>query len=635
MLRSEEGSGKVVNLQALFPGKLEELAPDRLAQELMRLFLVRTNLVPSFRFALGWRGVAPACDRGEGDGWTARIRGYQGVFGVRFKRPEWDDRWRGGIFHLAYFPRPEEDLLEKVSLAAAAVAHGEAYEKVIRAFTAYPDVTALFDIGRIHLAWGSAEGALALGLQARSRDRTRARDGLTVVSDGGSVPLIAPGGIDRDFPARAVADAFFETLAASVTFNLQTPPSHLAEAQGPGTEQWYDRDGAVWSHPAADCRDSILYLGYGMPADPSPPTALGQDEAFGLRWMRLEAATDRYAGALWRVAHRTQDIKSIDKQALGIDDRPTLIVLTGFLGAGKTSFLQHFIEHQVRMNRFVAVIQNEIGAVGLDGKLVAEDVAVTEMDEGCVCCSLIGNLKSAVGRLLSEFHPDIVVLETTGLANPFNLLEDLDELQEQVRFDSVTTVVDAAEAAATLDRYAVAQDQVRAADILLINKIDLVGEKVLEGLRARLAALNARATVVSATQGSFPPGLLYGTDPLETGDGASEASRRLRADHRPTHRRDGIQSFKCDLSTPLDRETFLNTITQKIPATVLRIKGILELCGHSTPFVFQYVGGRWDLSPFNNPNVQERFLVFIGADLDPDGLRADLLGDPSRGCGQA
>ena len=430
-----------------------------------------------------------------------------------------------------------------------------------------------------------------------------------------------------------MAYAFFETLAASVTFNLQSPPSHLAEADFACTEQCYDRDGATRLSPAADCRESVLYLGYGITArTPFPPrTAVrGQEGAACIPWTTV-AAAERYPDALWRVAHRTRDIiKGVDKQALGIDERPTLIVLTGFLGAGKTTFLQHFIEHQVRRNRFVAVIQNEIGEVGLDGKLVAEDVAVTEMDEGCVCCSLIGNLKLAIGRLLSEFQPDVIVLETTGLANPFNLLEDLQELQEQVRFDSVTTVVDAAGAMTTLDRFAVARDQVRAADILLINKIDLSKEEILDDLQRRLADLNPRATRVSAVRGNFPPGLLYGTDPLESEDEAFESPRRMTAAHRSTHKRDGIDCFKCDLEMPLDRERFLHNIAAKIPATVLRIKGILEFRGHSAPFVFQYVGGRWDLTPFANPHVKDRFLVFIGTGLDPARLRSEILANKGK-----
>ena len=131
-----------------------------------------------------------------------------------------------------------------------------------------------------------------------------------------------------------------------------------------------------------------------------------------------------------------RDNRTIDKKSLGIDERPPLIILSGFLGAGKTSFLQHFIEYQTQCSRFVAVI----GEVGLDGKLL--DDTITEIDEGCVCCSLVGNLKRAVNGILSSFQPDYIILETTGAANPLNLLDEIVELEAQVRYDCTVTVVD-------------------------------------------------------------------------------------------------------------------------------------------------------------------------------------------------
>jgi len=613
-----------MNFIDLYPGDLAAMEPERIAREGMRLFLVRTNLVVGHRFAMGWRGVAQT---GEA-GWTARIRNYPGVFGLQYHRQAVSGDWRGGVFHLMYFPSAEEDLLENISLAAAALAHRKDYQAIVRDFTAYPELLDLFVIGRVHLMVHPASGSVSLGLRARTRDRILARDGVYVPDGMAKLCLVAPGAADRDFPAFEVACAFFEILAASVTFNLQAPPSHLAEAARPGTERIYDRHGTVSSRSTEDCRESTLWLGYGIKAAGGsaiwPPGQSPDDEKIK---SVPAAGSPRFPNALWRVAHRTKDIKSIDKQALGIDTRPALIVLTGFLGSGKTSFLRNFIEYQVQMNRFVAVIQNEIGTVGLDGKLMEDDVTVTEMDEGCVCCSLIGNLKSAIAGILSAFQPDYIVLETTGLANPFNLLGDLEELSEKVRFDSVTTVVDAAGAAATLDEYAVARDQVRAADILLVNKIDLVSKPTLGHLRDCLATLNPRAALVTATQGNIPPGLLYGTDPLEEVENFSaKRSRAVPATPRPTHRQEGVQSLKIAFAAPLDRDTFLRFMKEKVPPAILRIKGIIEFKDDSGPCVFQYVSGRYELSPFTNPSVPDRFLVFIGTGLDPKSIHTALGG---------
>ena len=195
---------------------------------------------------------------------------------------------------------------------------------------------------------------------------------------------------------------------------------------------------------------------------------------------------------------------------LGVDERPPLIILTGFLGSGKTSFLQHFIEYQTQRSRFVAVIQNEIGEVGLDGKLL--DYAVTEIDEGCVCCSLAGNLKRAVQGILENFSPDTIILETSGLANPLNLLEEMTELGEVVRFDSTVTLVDALNLDAALADSPIAADQIRAADVIVLNKRDLVDDARLEAVRRRVQEINPRAPQFCTTQGDLNPALIFDAD---------------------------------------------------------------------------------------------------------------------------
>jgi Ni2+-binding GTPase involved in maturation of urease and hydrogenase len=257
--------------------------------------------------------------------------------------------------------------------------------------------------------------------------------------------------------------------------------------------------------PAAEiCHDSLV-LGYGQGRfdDLDPPSS---DTRSAHRWVEGQPLPEPFRERLWWRAHQVQGTSTIDKKALGVDERPPLIVLTGFLGSGKTTFLQHFIEYQTQRSRFVAVIQNEIGAVGLDGKLL--DYTVTEIDEGCVCCSLAGNLKRAVRGILSAFAPDVILLETTGLANPYNLLDEMDELEPLARFDCTLTVVDAANAEATLAAHPLAADQIRAADLLMLNKADLVPAQRLKALTLRLRQLNPRAPVFPTVDGDLNPALV-------------------------------------------------------------------------------------------------------------------------------
>ena len=318
----------------------------------------------------------------------------------------------------------------------------------------------------------------------------------------------------------------------------------------------------------------------------------------------------------WWNARQTSDYKTLDKKSLGIDERPPLTILAGFLGAGKTSFLQHFIEYQTQRSRFVAVIQNEIGEVGLDGKLL--DYTVTEIDEGCVCCSLVGNLKRAVNDILSSFQPDFIILETTGAANPLNLLDEIGELEELVRFDCTVTVVDALNLDSTLSRFAVATDQLRAADVLLLNKCDLVSEASLEKSRKRLQEINPKAVVFMTTRGNLNPAFIFD---MEDQWDEKHALPVTAGSNFPVHRSHVHDELRCKtlvIPEPLNRKEFLSAV-ESLPPTVFRVKGIIEFTDSPQPMLFQYVAGRFELS-FALParNHRSRSLTVIAQGECPD-----------------
>ena len=299
-------------------------------------------------------------------------------------------------------------------------------------------------------------------------------------------------------------------------------------------------------------------------------------------------------------------------------------MLTGFLGSGKTSFLQHFIEYQVQLNRFVAIIQNEIGEIGLDGKLLDHDYSVTEIDEGCVCCTLIGSLKNAIHQILSSFHPDYIVLETTGLANPYNLLDEISEVNELVRFDSITTLVDGLNVDKSLEDYQVAKDQIKAADILLLNKKDLLDEIQLKEIHQNLRRINPDAPILSTKQGDINPSLIYGIDPQDIKEiTLTKGLQGATHHHYYSHKDDGLSSYKISFSRPVERERFLDGI-KALPSSIFRMKGILDFVDSKLPLLFQYVGGRFEFSEFNNPKMTDRFLILIGQGFQKESIDSVL-----------
>jgi G3E family GTPase len=588
----------------------------------MRGILVRTNFVPGVRHVIGWRGLKESITSVEG--WSAKIKDMTGVFGLYYIGADSYGEWLMGQFTLLYFPDPQEELVEFCSLKAGAYTQREDYLHHVRDFLRYPEVCELFFLGIIGLWINLQKDALILGLETMSHQRSVARDGVSVSQEGRIVELIKPGGYDQYFPSYFTAQAFFHVLAASFTFNLEEPPVYLRSYSRPGKEMVYDAKGNYLQEPSDDVNEVSLYLGYGQAGfsnilDNRKEQGARYDQ--DVTWKTGKAIIPEFRDAIWWHAHQISDYQTLDKKILGIDDRPQLIVLTGFLGSGKTSFLQHFIEYQVQMNRFVAVVQNEIGEIGLDGKLLDSDYAVTEIDEGCVCCTMVGNLKIAIHKILSNFHPDYIILETTGLANPYNLLHEIMEIEEMVRFDCVATIVDGTNVAALADQYDVVKDQVLAADILLVNKKDLLNEKKLQKIEQNLRKINPGAPIVSCRNGDINPSILFSADLHDHAEQKNLVSAKFRTGTiYSTHEHDGFSNIKVNLPRPMQKEHFIRLI-DFVPDNVFRIKGIIDFIEHPVPLIFQYVAGRYDFSEFNNPGITDRFLVIIGQNLQQDEIR--------------
>lgn len=603
--------------------------PERAPQELMRTLVVRTNFVPAVRHQIGWRGLRVCSSRV--DAWTAKIKDSHGVFALHFDGIDDKTDWMGGRYTLGYFPDPEEELVESLSVQAIAYTQQDGYLDLVRNFVSFPDFAALFHIGAVQLDISRGQDSFRLRLETMTRQWTVATDGISIEQEDRMIKLVAPGCYDQDFPSYEVAIGFFKVLAASLSFCIEEAPAFICEARYEGTGISYDSGGDYWETPSEESDKVHVVLGYGKgsfrmePAD-AEPRKLNICTT-------LDEAIPSYRDTLWWNAHNLFNRNAVDQRLVGIDERPQLIVLTGFLGSGKTTFLQRFIEYQVSLSRFVAVIQNEIGETGLDGKLLDQDYALVEVDEGCVCCTLAGNLKRAVRQILADFCPDYIVLETTGLANPLNILDEIAELRDLVRFDSITTVVDGANVLTSLDSYDVALAQIKAADILLINKTDLVSEDSVEQVIARLKSINPVAPTITMVQGYVSPSLLYG--PVKnyikgcmiTGEqGEIKGAGQLHI----SHKHDCLSSVKVEFDEPLVRERFLERVN-KLPTQVFRIKGVIEFLGERGPKLFQSVAGRYDISEYKNRDFEERFLVCIGKNMEsyisnPQSLRALFVG---------
>ncbi len=318
-------------------------------------------------------------------------------------------------------------------------------------------------------------------------------------------------------------------------------------------------------------------------------------------------------------------------------------LLTGFLGAGKTTLLNHILSNQQGLRS--AVLVNEFGEVGIDHELVvATSDSMVELSNGCICCSINGELQEAVHRVLERPEPiDLIVVETTGLADPLPVALTFmaGDLRDRLRLDSIITLIDAEHFSATALESPIARAQVVYGDILLLNKADLVDEQRLNAVEAELRAIKADARILRASRGEVPLGLLLSVGLFESDRLASlqaqEETREQRHGEHHHHEHEhhhhphtpeveGFSSVSLAVDAPFDLRRFQHFLDNQLPESVFRAKGVLWFRESNRRHLFHLCGKRFTIDDSDWPEGSERHtkVVAIGKDLDQAALRAQL-----------
>ncbi len=309
-------------------------------------------------------------------------------------------------------------------------------------------------------------------------------------------------------------------------------------------------------------------------------------------------------------------------------EKVPVTVLTGYLGAGKTTLLNRILSEQ--HGRKYAVVINEFGELGVDNDLVVDtDEEVFEMNNGCICCTVRGDLIRIVGGLMKRRDRfDGIIIETTGLANPAPVAQTffVDEtVRDKTRLDAIVTVVDAKHLPQRLADSPEAADQIAFADVIVLNKTDLVTPEELQSVEAAIRAINPFAKIHHAERARVPI-----ADLLD--QGAFDLNRVLAgrpdflADESHTHNED-VRSISFEVETPLDPERFnawIGVLLAERGADLLRTKGILSYAGENRRFAFQAVHMIADgdfIGPWKPGETRSSRIVFIGRNLNRPQLR--------------
>jgi G3E family GTPase len=331
-----------------------------------------------------------------------------------------------------------------------------------------------------------------------------------------------------------------------------------------------------------------------------------------------------------------------------------IVVISGFLGSGKTTLLMKWIEYYKGMNQRVAVIMNELGDVNLDGLMIDEKVPMAEMLSGCICCTIRGDLGLTIMELVEKEHPDVILIETTGAANPLELIDGITDasMYDKTYLHLVVIVVDSPHLLELHQKgagktFKLMQEQIRCADIILLNKLDRVAAAELPELQRIVREYNASATLIETIQCDVNPALL---DPDQANvarrykdEDGNEHEHKYQHEHQHEHQHrhehdtlrphsrhahhshDHVMVYTHYFDGPIESELFEKLISE-LPHSVYRAKGVLRFT--DTPpesrFLFQYAYRESDYMRITPQKDVPDVVVFIGEHIPKNEIKSLL-----------
>ncbi|MCA0304930.1 MAG: GTP-binding protein [Proteobacteria bacterium] len=313
-------------------------------------------------------------------------------------------------------------------------------------------------------------------------------------------------------------------------------------------------------------------------------------------------------------------------------DKIPVTVLTGYLGAGKTTLLNRILSEP--HGKKYAVIVNEFGEIGIDNDLVVgADEEIFEMNNGCICCTVRGDLIRILEGLMKRRGKfDAIIVETTGLADPAPVAQTFfvdADVQKEARLDAVVTVADAKWLAARLKDAPEAKNQIAFADVILLNKTDLASEDELKKVEDRIRSINRYARVIRTQKSQVELDAILDKGAFDLKRILEFEPDFLHSGHSHDHEEE-VRSVSITADRPVDPDRFqkwMGALLQLRGPDIFRSKGILAIDGAPRRYVYQGVHMMMDSdwgTPWKDGEKRTSKLVFIGRNLDVENLQRGL-----------
>jgi G3E family GTPase len=333
--------------------------------------------------------------------------------------------------------------------------------------------------------------------------------------------------------------------------------------------------------------------------------------------------------------HKPHRMLKIKNKKLIVAQKPRkrlpVSIITGFLGSGKTTLVNNILQNKKKWK--IAIIVNEFGEVGIDNQLMMstkEDII--ELSNGCICCQVRGDLIETVLKILKKYkNLDYLIIETSGVANPIPVAQTffLKDLQPVIEMDSIITVVDTLHFKQNMKK-SNAKDQIKAGDIILVNKVDLVKKKEITAVKKAIKKIAPHARIVETTKSNIPLQLILNIGQFDIKRFLDEKGNWKEEDHEHdafgNHiDEDGVISFMFKTTKPIDMHKF-QRFAQHLPESICRSKGIIYFKGIKNKAIYQHVGRRIDVKTDKiwGKEKKQTQLVFIGQDFDPNEIKKQL-----------